>query len=233
MRRHNRARVGGDVAVMVSGVEHGRTTAGRALGGPPSCFAVAGGASPHQLSSDEHSSTGRGCISAFERRGVGEGCRDPCCSFVAGPCAWGLDACCCAVPLLTVFFLCFSLFCLSVVGVLCGGTTVRGLVGMWRSWCRAVNAVGRPLGGRWAGRRRASPWQSVRNPTSPPLMNTRAQGTVVFQFLNGGGSAKVAVIPCKICFRQGGGLYITSSSTVTLTSCTVSSNTAVKCICGY
>ena len=135
---------------------------------------------PTSLPSDEHSSTGHGCISVFEGRGIGEGCRDLCCSFVAGPCAWGLDACCCAVPLLTVFFLCFSLFCLSVVGVLCDGTTVRGLVGMWRSWCRAVNAVGRPLGGRWAGRRRASPWQGVRNPTSLPLMNTRARGAVVF-----------------------------------------------------
>ena len=93
------------------------------------------------------------------------------------------------------------LFCLSVVGVLCGGTTVRGLVGMWRSWCRAVNAVGRPLGGRWAGRRRASSWQDVRNPTSLPLMNTPAQGAVVFQLLNGGGSAKVAVIPAAALLR--------------------------------
>ena len=143
MRRHNRARVGGDVAVMVSGGERGRTTAGRALGGPPSCFVVAVCALPHQPPSDEHSITGRGCILAFERRGVGEGCRDPCCSFVAGPCAWVPDARCCAVPLLTVFFLCFSLFCLLVVvGVLCGGTSVRGLVGMWRSWCRAVKTVG-------------------------------------------------------------------------------------------
>ena len=94
------------------------------------------------------------------------------------------------------------LFCLSVVvGVLCGRTTVRVLVGMWRSWCRAVNAVGRPLGGRWAGRRRASSWQEVRNPTSLPLMNTRAQGAVVLQFLNGGGSAKVAVIPAAALLR--------------------------------
>ena len=82
-----------------------------------------------------------------------------------------------------------------MVGVLCGGTTVRGLVGMWRSWCRAVNTVGRPLGGRWAGQRRASSWQGVRDPTSLPLMNTLAQGAVVFQCLIGGGSAKVAVVP--------------------------------------
>ena len=78
---------------------------------------------------------------------------------------------------------------------------MRGLVGMWRSWCRAVNAVGRPLGGRWVGRRRASSWQYVRNPTSLPLMNTPAQGAVEFQLLNGGGSVKVAVIPAAALLR--------------------------------
>ena len=44
MRRHNRARVGGDGAVVVSGGERGRTIAGRALGGPPLCIVVAAGA---------------------------------------------------------------------------------------------------------------------------------------------------------------------------------------------
>ena len=79
----------------------------------------------------------------------------------------------------------------------CGGLWVCGGHGGG-----AVNAVGRPLGGRWAGRRRASSWQSVRNPTSLPLMNYRAQGAVVFQLLNGGGSAKVAVIPAAALLRD-------------------------------
>ena len=79
---------------------------------------------------------------------------------------------------------------------------MRGLVGMWRSWCWAVNAVGRPLGGRWAGRRRASSWQGVRNSPSLPLMNILAQGAVVFQFLIGGGSAKVAVVPAAALLRD-------------------------------
>ena len=47
---------------MVSGGERGWTTAGGALGGPSSCFVVAVGASHHQLSSDEHSSTGCACL---------------------------------------------------------------------------------------------------------------------------------------------------------------------------
>ena len=37
-------------------------------------------------------------------------------------------------------------------------------------------------------------------PPASPLMNTLAQGALAFQLLNGGGSAKVAVIPAAALF---------------------------------
>ena len=82
------------------------------------------------------------------------------------------------------------------------------------------------------GRRRASSWQDVRNPTSLPLMYTQTQGALAFQLLNEGGSAKVAVIPAAALFA-GPCAWVPDARCCAVPLLTVFSNVSLSFACRW